>query len=338
MSHQVPAPVMLTGDRPTGALHLGHYIGSLKNRVAMQSLEGHRYIMIADTQAFTDNMGNIDKVTQAIPELIADYIGVGIDPEKTTIFLQSAVPELVELTMLYMNVTTVSRLERNPTVRDEIKHRQFERDIPAGFLCYPVAQAADITGLKATVVPVGGDQLPMIEIAVETVRRINRLSGKKVLPEPKAMLSTVPRLMGIDGQAKASKSLNNAIFLSDDEKTVSEKVMQMFTDSNHLKVSDPGQIEGNVVFEYLDAFHTDKEEVEAMKAHYRAGGLGDVTIKRLLISTLNELISPIKERRDHAFADKDRLFDILRTGSAKARAAVGQTLNEVKDGLGLFRL
>jgi tryptophanyl-tRNA synthetase len=338
MSHQVPKPVMLTGDRPTGALHLGHYIGSLRNRVAMQSLQGERYIMIADTQAFTDNMGNIDKVTQAIPELIADYIGVGVDPGKTTIFLQSAVPELVELTMLYMNVTTVSRLERNPTVRDEIKHRQFERDIPAGFLCYPVAQAADITGLKATIVPVGGDQLPMIEIAVETVRRINRLAGKEILPEPQAMLSSVQRLAGIDGKAKASKSLNNAIFLSDDEKTVSAKVMQMFTDPNHLKVTDPGQVEGNIVFEYLDAFHANKEEIEGLKAHYRAGGVGDVKIKRLLISTLNDLIQPIKEERDQAFVDKDRLFDILRQGSAKAREAVGQTLNEVKDGLGLFRL
>lgn len=338
MKNNLHPNVMLTGDRPTGALHLGHYAGSLKNRVALQSLQGERFIMIADTQAFTDNMGNVEKVTRAIPELIADYIGSGIDPAKTTIFLQSAVPELHELTMLFMNLNTVSRLERIPTIKEEIKLRNFERDLPAGFLCYPVSQAADITGLKATVVPVGEDQLPMIEIAVETVRRINRLAGRSILPEPAPMLSSVKRLVGIDGGAKASKSLNNAIFLGDDEKTVSAKVMEMYTDSDHLRVSDPGKVEGNVVFEYLDAFHGDKEEVEALKAHYMAGGLGDVKIKRLLIKTLEELIAPIRDKRHQAFSDKDQLFDVLRTGTAKARCVVAQTLNEVKDGLGLFRL
>lgn len=330
--------VMLTGDRPTGPLHLGHFAGSLKMRAELQSYEGRRFIMIADTQAYTDNLDNTQKVKDAIPELMADYLACGIDPERTTIFLQSAVPELHELTALYMNMTTISRLERNPTIRDEINLRNFERNIPAGFMCYPVSQAADITGFKATVVPVGNDQLPMIELAAEIARKINRMAGKVILPEPKPLLSSVQRLLGIDGKAKASKSLNNAIFLSDDAKTVVEKVMQMYTDDMHLKVSDPGRVEGNVVFSYLDAFCPDKEEVAALKAHYQSGGLGDVTIKRKLISTLNTMMEPIREKRAEAFSRKDMLFDILKTGSAEAREVVRQTLNDIKQGLNMFQL
>ncbi len=330
--------VMLTGDRPTGALHLGHFAGSLKNRVALQEGEGKRYIMVADTQAFTDNMGNAEKVRQAIPEVIADYIGCGIDPEKTTIFLQSGVPELVEMTSIFMNITTVSRLERNPTVREEIRQRQFERNIPAGFLCYPISQAADITGLKATIVPVGNDQLPMIELAAETASRINRLAGRDILPEPTPMLSNVQRLPGIDGLAKASKSLNNAIFMSDDDKTITEKVMQMYTDPDHLKVSDPGKIEGNVVFAYLEAFHPDKDEVEALKEHYRRGGLGDMKVKRLLVQTLIDLIGPMREKRMDIVADHEHIMDVLVSGTRVARDVVRQTLSDIKEGLGLFQL
>ncbi len=329
---------MLTGDRPTGPLHLGHYAGSLVKRVALQSLDADRYVMVADTQAFTDNMTNTDKVREAIPHLVADYIGVGIDPEKTTIFLQSGIPELAELTQLYLNLTTVSRLERNPTISAEIKLRQFERDIPAGFLCYPAAQAADITGFKATHVPVGDDQMPMIELAVEIARRINRLAKARILPEPGVVLSSVTRLPGIDGHAKASKSLGNAIFLSDSNDLIRKKVKDMFTDPGHLRITDPGKIEGNVTFAYLDAFHTDKEEVAALKEHYQRGGLGDGSVKKLLTETLISVIEPIRERREAAFADQNRIMSILRDGTAKARGVVADTLREVKQGLGLFSL
>lgn len=329
--------VMLTGDRPTGPLHLGHYAGSLIKRVELQSLDADRYVMVADTQAFTDNMQNTDKVREAIPHLVADYIGVGIDPTKTTIFLQSGIPELAELTQLYLNIVTVSRLERNPTISAEIKLRQFERDIPAGFLCYPAAQAADITGFKATHVPVGDDQMPMIELAVEIVRRINRLA-KTTIPEPDVVLSSVTRLPGIDGQAKASKSLGNAIFLSDTDDAIKKKVKNMFTDPGHLLISDPGKIEGNVTFAYLDAFHPNKEEVEALKEHYKRGGLGDGTVKKLLTETLISVIEPIRKRREEVYLDQDLILSILRDGTEKARAVVADTLAEVKQGLGMFRL
>jgi tryptophanyl-tRNA synthetase len=328
---------MLTGDRPTGPLHLGHYAGSLIKRVELQSLDADRYVMVADTQAFTDNMQNTDKVREAIPHLVADYIGVGIDPTKTTIFLQSGIPELAELTQLYLNIVTVSRLERNPTISAEIKLRQFERDIPAGFLCYPAAQAADITGFKATHVPVGDDQMPMIELAVEIVRRINRLA-KTTIPEPDVVLSSVTRLPGIDGQAKASKSLGNAIFLSDTDDAIKKKVKNMFTDPGHLLISDPGKIEGNVTFAYLDAFHPNKEEVEALKEHYKRGGLGDGTVKKLLTETLISVIEPIRKRREEVYLDQDLILSILRDGTEKARAVVADTLAEVKQGLGMFRL
>jgi tryptophanyl-tRNA synthetase len=329
--------VMLTGDRPTGPLHLGHYAGSLIKRVELQSFDADRYVMVADTQAFTDNMQNTDKVREAIPHLVADYIGVGIDPTKTTIFLQSGIPELAELTQLYLNIVTVSRLERNPTISAEIKMRQFERDIPAGFLCYPAAQAADITGFKATHVPVGDDQMPMIELAVEIVRRINRLASTTI-PEPDVVLSSVTRLPGIDGQAKASKSLGNAIFLSDSNDIIKKKVKNMFTDPGHLLISDPGKIEGNVTFSYLDAFHPDKLEVEALKEHYQRGGLGDGTVKKLLTESLISVIEPIRTRREEVYMDQDLIMSILREGTEKARAVVTNTLDEIKRGMGMFRL
>lgn len=330
--------VMLTGDRPTGPLHLGHFAGSLVKRVEMQSLDVNRYVMVADTQAFTDNMSNTDKVREAIPHLIADYIGVGIDPGKTTIFLQSAIPELAELTQLYLNITTVSRLQRNPTVKAEIELRKFEMDIPAGFLCYPISQAADITGFRATHVPVGDDQMPMVELAVETARRINRLAKAAILPEPEVVLSSVTRLPGIDGQAKASKSLGNAIFLSDSNDVIRKKVKDMFTDPGHLRITDPGKIEGNVTFSYLDAFHPDKAEVASLKEHYQRGGLGDGTVKKLLSDILISAIEPIRQRREDAFADQALILSILRDGTERARGVVAETLREVRRGLGMFTL
>lgn len=332
---------VLTGDRPTGALHLGHYAGSIRERVRLQDTPAECFVMVADTQAYTDNIENTRKVEEAIPHIVADYIGCGLDPERTTIFLQSAVPELAELTLLYMNMTTVSRLLRNPTVNAEKKLRgygEFEMDFPSGFLCYPVAQAADITGFLATHVPVGEDQLPMIEIAQETARRVNRLASRDILPEPVAVLSGTTRLPGIDGKAKASKSLGNAIHLLDSDAEIERKVMMMYTDPDHLTVAQPGKVEGNVVFAYLDAFHHDKEEVAALKEHYQRGGLGDVKVKRLLARTLVETIAPIRARREKAYADPSAMTDILRRGSAVARERVASVLNDVRNGLGVYRL
>lgn len=329
---------VLTGDRPTGALHLGHYAGSIRERVRLQERGAECFVMVADAQAYTDNIDNARKVAEAIPQVVADYIGCGIDPDRTTIFLQSAVPELAELSMLYMNFTTVSRLERNPTVRDEIRQRGFERDIPSGFLCYPIAQAADITGFKATHVPVGEDQLPMIELAQETARKVNRAAARDILPEPTAVLSTTGRLPGIDGKAKASKSLGNAIHLLDADAEIERKVMMMYTDPDHLTVAMPGKVEGNVVFSYLDAFHPEKDEVAALKEHYRRGGLGDVKLKRLLAGTLMDLVRPIRERREAAILEPTLVENILKKGSAAARERVSAVIDEVRSGLGVFRL
>lgn len=330
---------VLTGDRPTGPLHLGHYAGSIRERVRLQEeTPAECFVMVADTQAYTDNIENAKKVADAIPHIVADYIGCGIDPERTTIFLQSQVPELAELSLLYMNFTTVSRLERNPTVREEIKQRGFERDIPSGFLCYPVAQAADITGFKATHVPVGEDQLPMIELAQETARKVNRIAERDILPEPKAVLSSTTRLPGIDGKAKASKSLGNAIHFIDDDAEIERKVMMMYTDPDHLTVAHPGKVEGNVVFSYLDAFHPDREEVAALKEHYQRGGLGDVKLKRLLSRTLVELMTPIRNRRMAAYSCGPQIESILRKGSEAARARVAAVLNEIRSGMGVYRL
>ncbi|MFH3941096.1 tryptophan--tRNA ligase [Acinetobacter nosocomialis] len=336
MSNVDQRPIILTGDRPTGQLHLGHFVGSLRSRVGLQDSH-HQHLLLADAQALTDNADNPDKVRRNILEVALDYLAVGIDPTKTTICVQSCLPALNELTMLYLNFVTVARLERNPTIKSEIQMRGFERDIPAGFLCYPVAQAADITAFKATVVPVGEDQIPMIEQTNEIVRRVNRQIGQDLLPECKALLSNMARLPGFDGKAKMSKSLGNTIVLNASDKDIKKAVNAMYTDPNHLRIEDPGQVEGNIVFTYLDAFDPNKEEVEELKAHYRRGGLGDGTVKKRLEGVLKELITPIRERREELAKDPDYIMDVLCQGTDKCRIITQQTLDEVKDGLGLFK-
>ncbi|CAP00154.1 tryptophanyl-tRNA synthetase [Acinetobacter baumannii SDF] len=336
MSNVDQRPIILTGDRPTGQLHLGHFVGSLRSRVGLQDSH-HQHLLLADAQALTDNADNPDKVRRNILEVALDYLAVGIDPTKTTICVQSCLPALNELTMLYLNFVTVARLERNPTIKSEIQMRGFERDIPAGFLCYPVAQAADITAFKATVVPVGEDQIPMIEQTNEIVRRVNRQIGQDLLPECKALLSNMARLPGFDGKAKMSKSLGNTIVLNASDKDIKKAVNAMYTDPNHLRIEDPGQVEGNIVFTYLDAFDPNKEEVEELKAHYRRGGLGDGTVKKRLEGVLKELITPMRERREELAKDPDYIMDVLRQGTDKCRIITQQTLDEVKDGLGLFK-
>ncbi|HGF9276024.1 TPA: tryptophan--tRNA ligase [Acinetobacter baumannii] len=336
MSNVDQRPIILTGDRPTGQLHLGHFVGSLRSRVGLQDSH-HQHLLLADAQALTDNADNPDKVRRNILEVALDYLAVGIDPTKTTICVQSCLPALNELTMLYLNFVTVARLERNPTIKSEIQMRGFERDIPAGFLCYPVAQAADITAFKATVVPVGEDQIPMIEQTNEIVRRVNRQIGQDLLTECKALLSNMARLPGFDGKAKMSKSLGNTIVLNASDKDIKKAVNAMYTDPNHLRIEDPGQVEGNIVFTYLDAFDPNKEEVEELKAHYRRGGLGDGTVKKRLEGVLKELITPIRERREELAKDPDYIMDVLRQGTDKCRIITQQTLDEVKDGLGLFK-
>lgn len=336
MSNVDQRPFILTGDRPTGQLHLGHFVGSLRSRVGLQDSH-HQHLLLADAQALTDNADNPDKVRRNILEVALDYLAVGIDPTKTTICVQSCLPALNELTMLYLNFVTVARLERNPTIKSEIQMRGFERDIPAGFLCYPVAQAADITAFKATVVPVGEDQIPMIEQTNEIVRRVNRQIGQDLLPECKALLSNMARLPGFDGKAKMSKSLGNTIVLNASDKDIKKAVNAMYTDPNHLRIEDPGQVEGNIVFTYLDAFDPNKEEVEELKEHYRRGGLGDGTVKKRLEGVLKELITPIRERREELAKDPDYIMDVLRQGTDKCRIITQQTLDEVKDGLGLFK-
>jgi tryptophanyl-tRNA synthetase len=329
--------VILTGDRTTGPLHLGHYVGSLKNRVAMQ--DSHRqFLLLADMQALTDNAHDPDKVRRNVIEVALDYLAVGIDPAKTDICVQSALPALAELTMLYLNFVSVARLERNPTIKDEIRARGFGRDIPAGFLCYPVAQAADITGFKASVVPVGEDQAPLIEQTNEIVRRINNQIGRAVLAEAEAVIPKVGRLPGVDGKAKMSKSQGNAILLSASREEIGQAVHRMYTDPNHLRAGDPGTVEGNVVFTYLDAFDADEAGVTELKAHYRRGGLGDMVVKQRLEAVLQDLLAPIRERRAALARDRDVALDVLREGTAKARAVTQATLGEVRDGLGLFEL
>jgi tryptophanyl-tRNA synthetase len=333
----VTGKTILTGDRTTGPLHIGHYAGSLRNRVSLQE-SNRRFLLLADAQALTDNANDPEKVSRNVLEVALDYLAVGIDPEKTTICVQSALPALTELTMYYLNLVTVARLERNPTIKEEIRLRGFERDIPAGFLCYPVAQAADITAFKATVVPVGDDQLPMIEQTNEIVRRINRLVGRNLLPEASALTSNVSRLPGFDGKAKMSKSLGNALLLSANGNEIHEAVMSMYTDPNHLRVSDPGQVEGNVVFTYLDAFDDELQAVAELKAHYRRGGLGDVVLKKRLQGKLEGIIAPIRERRSHFDGQKDYIMDVLRAGTAKAAEVTRDTLEEVKTAFRMFRL
>lgn len=330
--------IILTGDRPTGKLHIGHYIGSLKNRVQLQeSGEYESFIMIADQQALTDNARDPEKIRRSLTEVALDYLAVGLDPARSTIFVQSQLPELHELTMHYLNLVTLSRLERNPTVKSEIKQKNYENSIPAGFLIYPVSQAADITAFKATTVPVGEDQLPMIEQTREIVRSFNSLYGE-VLVEPEAVIpknDTCGRLPGTDGKAKMSKSIGNCIYLSDDADTVKKKVMSMYTDPNHIRVEDPGQIEGNTVFTYLDVFASNKEEVEEMKAHYKRGGLGDMKVKKYLNEVMQAELEPIRKRREEFAKDMDYVYKMLKDGSDKARQVAAQTLTEVREAIGL---
>ena len=335
--------IILTGDRPTGRLHLGHYVGSLKRRVSLQN--SHEYdqtlIMIADAQALTDNYDNPEKIRQNILEVALDYLSIGLDPALSTIFIQSQIPELTELTFYYLNLVSVSRLYRNPTVKSEIQLRNFEASIPTGFLCYPISQAADITAFKATTVPVGEDQLPMIEQTREIVRKFNTIY-KEVLVEPDALLpqnSACMRLPGTDGKAKMSKSLGNCIYLADSPEEIKQKIMGMYTDPLHLKVSDPGHLEGNTVFTYLDAFCEDRHFAEYMpdyrnldelKEHYQVGGLGDVKIKKFLNNIIQEELAPLRERRKKYEKDIPAVYDILKTGSERARNIAAQTLAEVK--------
>lgn len=322
--------IILTGDRPTGPLHLGHYVGSLANRIALQE-ECTQYVMIADLQALTDHASEPERIRKNVLEVGLDYLAVGIDPKKTTIFIQSLLPQLPELTMFYMNLVTVARLQRNPTVKTEIKQKGFGASIPAGFFVYPVSQAADITCVKATLVPVGEDQLPMIEQTNEIVRSFNRTYNCNVLVECKALVSKIARLPGIDGKAKMSKSLGNAIFLSDPIDVVAKKVKQMYTDPDHLRVNDPGKIEGNVVFEYLDAFDPDTKKVQELKDHYQRGGLGDVMVKNYLLEVLEQFLGPIRQKRAQYAKDPEYVIKLLKEGSAKTEEVVAQTLKEVKE-------
>ena len=338
--------VMLTGDRPTGRLHVGHYVGSLRRRVELQNTGDFDdiFIMIADAQALTDNADNPEKVRQNIIEVALDYMACGLDPEKSTLFIQSQVPELTELSFYYMNLVTVSRLQRNPTVKNEIKMRNFEASIPVGFFTYPISQAADITAFKATVVPVGEDQLPMLEQTKEIVHKFNSVYGdtlidpKILLPENEACL----RLPGIDGKAKMSKSLGNCIYLSVESEDIKKKVFSMFTDPNHIRVEDPGSLEGNTVFTYLDAFCKPEyfaeflpeyQNLDELKAHYQRGGLGDMKVKRFLNNVLQAELEPIRNRRKELQKDIPAIYEILKKGSEKAEAVAAQTLKEVKDAM-----
>lgn len=329
--------VVLTGDRPTGKLHIGHYVGSLKERVKMQnSGKYNMFIMIADQQALTDNARDPEKIHNSLIQVALDYLAVGLDPAKSTMYIQSQIPALSELNMYYLNLVTVSRLERNPTVKAEIQQKNFDRSIPAGFLTYPVSQTADITAFKGELVPVGDDQEPMMEQAREIVRSFNNIYGD-VLVEPKGIFPPKGqgRIPGLDGNAKMSKSLGNAIYLSDDEKTLQKKVMSMYTDPTHIHVEDPGHIEGNVVFTYLDIFDPDKEHVQELKDQYQAGGLGDVKIKRYLFEVLNNELKPIRERREEFAKDIPAVYDMLKQGCADANEVANQTLAEVRHAMGL---
>ncbi|MDQ6831030.1 MAG: tryptophan--tRNA ligase [Gemmatimonadota bacterium] len=324
---------VLTGDRPTGALHLGHFAGSLTNRLELQDRHDQT-VLIADLQALTDNSGAAMNVRRNVIEVAMDYLAIGIDPAKTTIALQSGIPELAELMMLYLNLVSMARLERNPTVRREIALRGFDRGVPAGFLCYPVSQAADITGFQATIVPVGDDQLPMIEQTNEIVRRVNRLAGSPVLPLCRAMLSATPRLPGIDG-AKASKSTGNAVPLSASPDQVRALVRAMYTDPGHVTAAAPGKVEGNVVFAYLDAFDPDRDAITELKSHYTRGGLGDVVLKRRLEEALNTLLAPIRSRRADLEADRGAVETMIAGGTARARVVAAITLREVRKAFAL---
>lgn len=325
--------IVLTGDRPTGKLHLGHFVGSLQSRIKVQSQKGYKqFVMIADAQALTDNYDNPEKVRKNVLEVALDYLAAGLDPEKTTIFIQSTVPQLAELNLFFLNLVSVGQLKRNPTVKNEMREKGFDLNVPAGFLTYPVSQAADITAFKATEIPVGEDQLPILEQVNDIVRKFNSIYGrdKKILKTCKPILSKTTRLPGIDGKAKASKSLNNGIYLSDSDEEIKRKVMAMYTDPGHIKVTDPGQVKGNVVFTYLDAFDPDKKEVQRLKNLYRKGGLGDVSIKKRLVEVLISLITPIRTRREKLASDPKKVMQILEQGSINAKKTATQTLAEVK--------
>jgi len=321
--------IILTGDRPTGPLHLGHYVGSLANRITLQDT-CKQYVMLADVQALTDNYENPAKVRENVLQVTLDYLAVGIDPSKTTIFIQSMLPAIAEITIFYLNLVTVSRLERNPTVKTEIKQKNFGSSIPAGFLIYPVSQAADITAFKATLVPVGEDQIPMIEQTNEIIRTFNRIYNCTVLPETAALVPKVARLPGIDGKAKMSKSLGNAIYLSDPIDILWQKVKSMYTDPNHIKITDPGTVEGNVVFSYLDVFDQNHAEVTALKEQYQRGGLGDMTLKKRLMEILETFLTPIQMRRNSFAQDPAYCMKILDEGTHKARQTTEETLKQIK--------
>ncbi|WP_304275497.1 tryptophan--tRNA ligase [Phascolarctobacterium succinatutens] len=338
--------IILTGDRPTGRLHVGHYVGSLRQRVQLQNSGAYDkvYIMIADAQALTDNAEHPEKVRKNIIEVALDYLACGLDPAKSTLFIQSMVPQLTELTFYYMNLVTVSRLQRNPTVKNEIKMRNFEASIPTGFFCYPISQAADITAFRATVVPVGEDQLPMLEQCKEIVHKFNSVYGE-TLVNPDIMLpqnDACLRLPGIDGKAKMSKSLGNCIYLSDEPEDIKKKVMSMYTDPDHVRVEDPGKIEGNTVFTYLDAFSTEEHfakflpdyaNLDELKAHYKRGGLGDVKVKKFLNNVLQDVLEPIRERRHYWEQRIPEVYEILRAGSKEAEAAAAATLHDVREAM-----
>lgn len=340
MENKEAKEIILTGDRPTGPLHLGHYVGSLKNRVLLQDKPGHSsYIMIADQQALTDNADNPKKVVENVIEVALDYMACGLDPKKSTIFIQSQIPALPELTVYYLNLVTVNRLKRNPTVKAEIQQKAFGQSIPTGFFVYPISQAADITAFKASLVPVGDDQRPMLEQTREIVHSFNQIygKGKDILTMPDILLAKEGqgRIPGIDGNAKMSKSLGNAIYLKDSMDVVKKKVMSMYTDPNHIRVEDPGQIEGNMVFTYLDIFAEGDPLVAEMKEHYQRGGLGDVKVKRYLIDILDSVLTPIREKRLALAKDPAAVLEMLKVGSERARKTADATLQEVRQAIGV---
>lgn len=326
--------VVLTGDRPTGPLHLGHYVGSLQNRIELQG-KVTQFVMIADAQALTDYAKEPQKVKESVFEVLLDYLAVGLVPEKTTIFIQSQVPALPELTQYYLNLVTWNRLKHNPTVKQEIVQKGYGENVPAGFMVYPVSQAADITAFNATLVPVGEDQIPMIEQTNEVVRHFHRIYNTSVLCEVKALVPRFARLPGIDGKAKMSKSLGNGIYLSDPADVLAKKVKGMYTDPNHLRVEDPGQVEGNPVFLYLDAFDQDREALEKMKDHYQTGGLGDSIVKKRLLDVLENMLGPIRKKREEYAKDKSYLLEILKKGSEDAAKVAQKTLDDVKGAMGI---
>ena len=321
--------IVLTGDRPSGPLHLGHYVGSLANRLTLQNTHT-QFVMIADVQALTYNFERPEVVRKNVIEVGLDYLAVGIDPNKTTIFIQSLIPQIAELTVFYLNLVTLARLERNPTVKTEIKQKGFGDGIPAGFLMYPVSQAADITVVKATLVPVGEDQLPVIEQTNEIIRSFNRIYKTNVFPEAKALVPQLARLPGTDGSAKMSKSLGNAISLGDSLDELTKKVMSMYTDPAHIRVEDPGKVEGNTVFMYLDLFDQDKKEVQALKEHYKKGGLGDVKLKKRLIEVLDAFLSPIRAERQRLAKDPNYIMKVLLEGTSKTLAVAERTMHDVR--------